>query len=163
MESLVRRFTQRMDLRERSGVTCVNLHFRRGHSTQACWWKTETTQQHQQHQQEQAWYYPNRQQQWLAKQQSTAQASMQRQHFQVYNRPADSLRQLDSRQPTHVELRAPISSFNSTSVLSPSVYHSHAETLSTCLQQASSNLGNTCGHRCSNKRGSQELCFRYRA
>ena len=25
---LVRRFTQRMDLRERSGVTCVNLHFR---------------------------------------------------------------------------------------------------------------------------------------
>ena len=26
--ALVRRFTQRMDLRERSGVTCVNLHFR---------------------------------------------------------------------------------------------------------------------------------------
>ena len=26
--NLVRRFTQRMDLRERSGVTCVNLHFR---------------------------------------------------------------------------------------------------------------------------------------
>ena len=26
--TLVRRFTQRMDLRERSGVTCVNLHFR---------------------------------------------------------------------------------------------------------------------------------------
>ena len=26
--SLVRRFTQRMDLRERSGVTCVNLHLR---------------------------------------------------------------------------------------------------------------------------------------
>ena len=25
---LVRRFTQRMDLRERSGITCVNLHFR---------------------------------------------------------------------------------------------------------------------------------------
>ena len=24
----MRRFTQRMDLRERSGVTCVNLHFR---------------------------------------------------------------------------------------------------------------------------------------
>ena len=27
-KTLVRRFTQRMDLRERSGVTCVNLHFR---------------------------------------------------------------------------------------------------------------------------------------
>ena len=26
--NLARRFTQRMDLRERSGVTCVNLHFR---------------------------------------------------------------------------------------------------------------------------------------
>ena len=26
--ALVQRFTQRMDLRERSGVTCVNLHFR---------------------------------------------------------------------------------------------------------------------------------------
>ena len=26
--SLVRRFTQRMDLREHSGVTCVNLQFR---------------------------------------------------------------------------------------------------------------------------------------
>ena len=28
LRSLVRRLTQRMDLRERSGVTCVNLHFR---------------------------------------------------------------------------------------------------------------------------------------
>ena len=28
MRILVRRFTQHMDLRERSGVTCVNLHFR---------------------------------------------------------------------------------------------------------------------------------------
>ena len=27
-KTLVQRFTQRMDLRERSGVTCVNLHFR---------------------------------------------------------------------------------------------------------------------------------------
>ena len=81
----------------------------------------------------------------------------------LQQRPADSLHQLDSRQPTHVELRAPISSFNSTSVLSPSVYHSHAETLSTCFQQDTSNLGNTCGHRCSNKCGCQELCFRYQA
>ena len=76
-----------------------NICWKKGHSTQACWWNTDTTQQQrQQRQQEQAWYYTCHQQQGSAQPQSTAQASMQRQQPQVLqHRPADNLRQLDSR------------------------------------------------------------------
>ena len=63
-----------------------DICWKKGHSTQACWWNTN--QQPQQHQQDQAWHYPNQQQQWIAQQQlqqKSAQASAQRQQPQVHS------------------------------------------------------------------------------
>ena len=64
-----------------------DICWKKGHSTQACWWNTNQQQQ-QQHQQEQAWYYPSQQQQWTAQQQlqqMSAQASAQGQQPQVHS------------------------------------------------------------------------------
>ena len=103
--------------------------WKQGHSTQACWWNIDSNSSSSNNSTNGIKLGTT---QAISSNGRAAEATASG----IQHRPAHSLHHLDSRQPTHVELRASISSLNPASLFSPSLHHSPSGQLSECFQHS---------------------------